>query len=141
MRFATYFCDAATEPRFGFKKDNYIVDIINCTKWFNEQYKRQLFLRTPSSLKEALGNWKVNFEKLKELDSAISQTNLIEMTQGENPIALHESEITLLAPVPNPKHLEIFTPLNNTFDQQENSEDLKCILIGLKFQFSISLTL
>ena len=38
MRFATYFCDAATEPRFGFKKDNYIVDIINCTKWFNEQY-------------------------------------------------------------------------------------------------------
>ena len=31
MRFATYFCDAATEPRFGFKKDKYIVDIINCT--------------------------------------------------------------------------------------------------------------
>lgn len=108
MRFATYFCDAATEPRFGFKKDNYIVDIINCTKWFNEQYKRQLFLRTPSSLKEALGNWKVNFEKLKELDSAISQTNLIEMTKGENPIALHESEITLLAPVPNPQTFRDF---------------------------------
>ena len=81
---------------------------INCTKWFNEQYKRQLFLRTPSSLKEALGNWKVNFEKLKELDSAISQTNLIEITQGENPIALHESEITLLAPVPNPQTFRDF---------------------------------
>ena len=85
MRFATYFCDAATKPRFGFKKDNYIVDIINCTKWFNEQYKSQLFLRTPSSLKEALGNWNVNFEKLKELDSAVSQTNPHRNDTGRKP--------------------------------------------------------
>ena len=108
MRFATYFCDGSIKPRFGFKKDSYVVDIINCTKWFNEHNKSKLFLKTPSSLKEALGNWKVNFEKLKELDSAISQTNLIEMTQGENLIALHESEITLLAPVPNPQTFRDF---------------------------------
>ncbi len=108
MKFATYLFNEKTEPRFGFKKGNFIVDIINCTKWFNEQNHNLLFSKTPSSLKEALGDWKINFEKLKGLDSSISQTNLEEMTQGKNPIAFHESKITLLAPVPDPQTFRDF---------------------------------
>ena len=36
MKFVTYVLDKNTRPRFGYKKDDYIVDVIRAAIWNNE---------------------------------------------------------------------------------------------------------
>ena len=66
MKFATYTLKGNLQPRFGFKKDKYIVDILHAAIWADESKGNSSFLEIPSTLKMALDNWGTNFVKLKE---------------------------------------------------------------------------
>jgi fumarylacetoacetate (FAA) hydrolase len=102
MKFVTYTNIDGETPRFGFKRDDEIVDVIRSGIWVNENIKDASFLTVPKTLKLALGNWDINFSKLKNLNQAIPDTDLSSLEVDENPIALKESEASLLPPVTNP---------------------------------------
>ena len=107
MRFATYSTNNL-EPRFGFKKENFIVDIIYSAQWIEEKYGDSKYSGLPSSLKEALKNWDSNFQKCKELDNLLITKDLASITKEGHPIAFLESEVNLLAPVHNPQSFRDF---------------------------------
>jgi fumarylacetoacetate (FAA) hydrolase len=102
MKFVTYTNFDGETPRFGFKRDDEIVDVIRSGIWVNENIKDSSFLTVPTTLKLALGNWDINFSKLKNLNQAIPDTDLSSLEVDENPIAIKESEASLLPPVTNP---------------------------------------
>jgi len=102
MKFVTYTNNDGETPRFGFKRDDEIVDVIRSGIWVNENIKDSSFLTVPTTLKLALGNWDINFSKLKNLNQAIPDTDLSSLEVDENPIAIKESEASLLPPVTNP---------------------------------------
>ena len=97
MKFVTYTNIDGETPRFGFKRDDEIVDVIRSGIWVNENNKDASFLTVPTTLKLALGNWDINFSKLKNLDQAIPDTELTSLEVDEKPIAIKESEGTLLS--------------------------------------------
>jgi len=76
MKFVTYTLDGGAQPRFGFKKDEYIIDVIRAAIWANEKNGDSSFLEIPSTLKKALENWDVYFSKLKELDASLPEMNI-----------------------------------------------------------------
>ena len=102
MKFVTYTNNDGETPRFGFKRDDEIVDVIRSGIWVNENNKDSSFLTVPTTLKLALGNWDINFSKLKNLNQAIPDTDLSSLEVDEKPIAIKESEASLLPPVTNP---------------------------------------
>ena len=102
MKFVTYTNNDGETPRFGFKRDDEIVDVIRSGIWVNENIKDASFLTVPTTLKLALGNWDINFSKLKNLNQAIPDTDLSSLEVDEKPIAIKESEASLLPPVTNP---------------------------------------
>jgi 2-keto-4-pentenoate hydratase/2-oxohepta-3-ene-1,7-dioic acid hydratase in catechol pathway len=102
MKFVTYTNNDGETPRFGFKRDDEIVDVIRSGIWVNENIKDSSFLTVPTTLKLALGNWDINFSKLKNLNQAIPDTDLSSLEVDEKPIAIKESEVSLLPPVTNP---------------------------------------
>ena len=108
MKFVTYTLDGGAQPRFGFKKDEYIIDVIRATIWVNEKNGDSSFLEIPSTLKKALKNWDTNFAKLKKLDTALREINIQYHTDGDKPIAVLEEDVQLLAPVPNPQSFRDF---------------------------------
>ncbi len=63
MKFATYRYNRNEKSRFGFKRKNYIVDIEKSAKWVEEKNNDTTFMEIPSTLKEALNNWEINFKK------------------------------------------------------------------------------
>ena len=75
MKFVTYTNIDGETPRFGFKRDENIIDVIRSGMWVNENKKDASFLTIPTTLKLALGNWDINFSKLK---------NLIRLFQTQN---------------------------------------------------------
>ena len=108
MKFATYTLEGSIQPRFGFKKDKYIVDILHAAIWANESKGNSSFLEIPSTLKMALDNWGTNFVKLKELDDCLPDINVQSHSVGEKPIAFLMNEVQLLAPVPDPQSFRDF---------------------------------
>jgi len=52
MKFVTYTLDGGAQPRFGFKKDEYIIDVIRAAIWANEKNGDSSFLEIPSTLKK-----------------------------------------------------------------------------------------
>ena len=96
------------QPRFGFKRDENIIDVIRSGIWVNENKKDASFLTIPTTLKLALGNWDINFSKLKNLNQAIPDTKLSSMEVDKKPIAIKESEVDLLPPVTNPNTFRDF---------------------------------
>ena len=108
MKFVTYTNIDGETPRFGFKRGEKIIDVIRSGIWVNENKKDASFLTIPTTLKLALGNWDVNFSKLKNLNQAIPDTNLSSMEVDEKPIAIKESETNLLPPVTNPNTFRDF---------------------------------
>ncbi len=95
MKFVTYTDQNNAEPRFGFKVDNQIVDVIRAAEWVNENQNNDLFLSIPGSLKEALGNWDENFSLLKELEKTISNGDI-------DAVSMAEADLVILPPVPDP---------------------------------------
>ena len=108
MKFATYTLEGSIQPRFGFKKDKYIVDVLHAAIWANESKGNSSFLEIPSTLKIALDNWGTNFVKLKELDDCLPDINIQSHSVGEKPIAFLMNEVQLLAPVPDPQTFRDF---------------------------------
>ena len=108
MKFATYTLEGSNQPRFGFKKDKYIVDVLHAAIWANESKGNSSFLEIPSTLKMALDNWGTNFVKLKELDDCLPDINIQSHSVGGKPIAFLMNEVQLLAPVPDPQTFRDF---------------------------------
>jgi len=108
MKFATYTLEGSIQPRFGFKKDKYIIDVLHAAIWANESKGNSSFLEIPSTLKMALDNWGTNFVKLKELDDCLPDINIQSHSVGEKPIAFLMNEVQLLAPVPDPQSFRDF---------------------------------
>ena len=108
MKFATYTLEGSIQPRFGFKKDKYIVDVLHAAIWANESKGNSSFLEIPSTLKMALDNWGTNFIKLKELDDCLPDINIQSHSVGGKPIAFLMNEVQLLAPVPDPQSFRDF---------------------------------
>ena len=108
MKFATYTLEGSIQPRFGFKKDKYIVDVLHAAIWANESKGNSSFLEIPSTLKMALDNWGTNFVKLKELDDCLPDINIQSHSVGGKPIAFLMNEVQFLAPVPNPQSFRDF---------------------------------
>ena len=108
MKFATYTLKGSIQPRFGFKKDKYIVDVLHAAIWANESKGNSSFLEIPSTLKMALDNWETNFVKLKELDDCLPDINIQSHSVGGKPIAFLMNEVQLLAPVPDPQSFRDF---------------------------------
>jgi len=108
MKFATYTLEGSIQPRFGFKKDKYIVDVLHAAIWANESKGNSRFLEIPSTLKMALDNWGTNFVKLKELDDCLPDINIQSHSVGGKPIAFLMNEVQLLAPVPDPQSFRDF---------------------------------
>ena len=108
MKFATYTLEGSIQPRFGFKKDKYIVDVLHAAIWANESKGNSSFLEIPSTLKIALDNWETNFVKLKELDDSLPDINIQSHSVRGKPIAFLMNEVKLLAPVPDPQSFRDF---------------------------------
>ena len=108
MKFATYTLEGSIQPRFGFKKDKYIVDVLHAAIWANESKGNSSFLEIPSTLKIALDNWETNFVKLKELDDSLPDINIQSHFVRGKPIAFLMNEVQLLAPVPDPQSFRDF---------------------------------
>jgi len=108
MKFATYTLEGSIQPRFGFKKNKYIVDVLHAAIWANESKGNSSFLEIPSTLKMALDNWGTNFVKLKELADCLPDINIQSHSVGEKPIAFLMNEVQLLAPVPDPQSFRDF---------------------------------
>ena len=49
MKFVTYMLDGSTQPRFGFKKIEYIIDVIRAAIWAKETQSDLSFLEIPST--------------------------------------------------------------------------------------------
>ncbi len=108
MKFASYRHNQNDKPRFGFKRNKYIIDVVKSAIWLNEKKGNATFLDIPSSLKDSLKNWSLNFELLSELDGLITNDDIIETNKIDKPIANLESDLELMAPVPNPQSFRDF---------------------------------
>ena len=108
MKFATYIQDKESNSRFGFKKDNYIIDISSAAQWANKTKNNSRFLEIPASLKEALGSWDINFSKLQQLDAFLEENNFDPKSNNGKLISVLESEVQLLSPIPNPQSFRDF---------------------------------
>ena len=108
MKFVTYILDGGAQPRFGFKKDQYIIDVIRAAIWANENNGDPSFLEIPSTLKRALENWSSNLDRLQTLNNSLPDINIHSHSGGGKPIAILEEEVQLLSPVPNPPSFRDF---------------------------------
>ena len=108
MKFATYNLYEGSQPRFGFKKNDYIIDIVRASIWIKKDQEDASFLEIPSELKLALENWNFNFKKLKELYKATPDDDLDSLFANGKPIAALEKNVNLLPPVVNPQSFRDF---------------------------------
>ena len=104
MKFATYRYNGNEKPRFGYKRKNYIVDIEKSAKWVGKKNNDKTFIEMPSTLKEALNDWEINFKKITHLDQVITDKDLNE----NNSIACIEKDCEFLPPIPNPQSFRDF---------------------------------
>ena len=108
MKLATFTTEGSEDPRYGFKKEEYIIDILYLSKFLQEKNNDDRFLNLPHSLKESLKDWNKNFKKFKDLYNASLNENLNAKTKDGFQIAQLESDINFLAPVPNPPSFRDF---------------------------------
>ena len=108
MKFATYLLERKPEPRFGFKKENYIIDIKRAAHWVRDTKNDTKFLEIPTTLKEALENWDTHFAKLRELDTLLEKNDFQSQSANGTPIVSLEEEVQLQSPIPNPQSFRDF---------------------------------
>ena len=63
MKLATFTTKGNEDPRYGFKKEKYIIDILYLSKFLQEKNNDDRFLNLPHSLKESLKDWNKNLKK------------------------------------------------------------------------------
>ena len=108
MKFVTFQKGNNSKHRFGFKKNDHIIDIVHASNWVHQSNNDPSFLDIPSSLKDALENWVTNFEKIKKLDEVLSGYDVLSASVDENQIATLETKVKLLSPVPTPQSFRDF---------------------------------
>ncbi|MDC3166548.1 fumarylacetoacetate hydrolase family protein, partial [Candidatus Marinimicrobia bacterium] len=107
MKFATFTTNVNKNPRYGFKKEKYIVDILYLSKFLQEKNDNR-FLNLPVSLKEALEDWNKNFKNFKSLKNTFLDEYANEKTKEGHQVAQLESDVNFLAPVPTPPSFRDF---------------------------------
>ena len=108
MKLATYKAKDIRDARYGFKRGEYIVDVLYLYKFLQEKNDDTRFLNLPLSLKKALKNWDQNLRKFKMLDNELSYENLNAITKDGFKISQPVSDIQFLAPIPNPNSFRDF---------------------------------
>ena len=83
MKFVTFQKGNNSKHRFGFKKNDHIIDIVHASNWVHQSNNDPSFLDIPSSLKDALENWVTNFEKIKKLDEVLSGYDVLSASVDE----------------------------------------------------------
>ena len=96
MKLATFKAKDIKDARYGFKRGEYIVDILYLSKFLQEKNDDTRFLNLPLSLKKALKNWDQNLRKFKMLDKELSYEILKARTKGGFNIAQNISDIQLI---------------------------------------------
>ena len=95
MKFLTYTEQRDANQKFGFKIENYIINVNLAAKWVNEDQNDNTFLSIPGDLKSTLAEWDKFFPLLQELEKTISNGDL-------NSLVQNESELVILPPIPDP---------------------------------------
>ena len=96
------------KPRFGFKKEEYIVDVMRAAIWINKNHNDSRFLGIKTTLKHALKDWENNFNKLQELNDLLPKTDIQTHKVEGKPFAILEEEVQLISPIPNPQSFRDF---------------------------------
>ena len=76
MKFVTYSLGEGTNYRFGFKKNEYIVDIIRASIWANENKGDYSYLKYPQLLKKLL-KIGILIRKLQKLNAILRESIFI----------------------------------------------------------------
>ncbi|MBT3299700.1 MAG: fumarylacetoacetate hydrolase family protein [Candidatus Marinimicrobia bacterium] len=108
MKFVTYTHIEGTEPRFGFVRDDYIVDVLYGAIYINESQGNSTFLSIPTSLKRALENWTEIFEQLKDLERSLPDSLIHTYSARGKPIAQAIDSVQFFPPVPEPRTFRDF---------------------------------
>jgi len=103
MKLLTYTLKNDTEQRVGFVSGEWIVNIHKGGEWLKEQGKgSDTTLGIPSTMKEILADWETNLDRIKEIEQKFSSEDYSEISINGNGVAVQESEIRFLPPVPEP---------------------------------------
>jgi len=108
MKFVTYTRVEGTEPRFGYLRNDFIIDILYAAIYINENHGNSEYLSIPTSLTRALENWDGSFEKLKNLDRSLPNTLIHTYSVHGKPIAVSSDSVQFFPPVPEPKTFRDF---------------------------------
>tara|TARA_S200000501_G_C20658640_1_gene670829 strand:- start:6 stop:899 length:894 start_codon:yes stop_codon:yes gene_type:complete len=76
--------------------------------WVNQENDNSEFLKIPSSLKDALQNWELNLKMIKNLALYLPEKDINKYNVSGRPIAILESDLDFMPPVPNPQSFRDF---------------------------------
>lgn len=108
MKFVTYTRIEGTEPRFGFLRDQFVIDVLYAAIFINESQGIRDYLSIPTSLMRALEQWNESFPKLQQLDRSLPDTLIHTYSANGKPIAVPVDSIQFFPPVPEPRTFRDF---------------------------------
>ena len=101
MKLLTYIKDENEQPSFGFKVNDFIVDIRKGAEWINQDQGNDKFLTIPNDLKTALEEWNHFFPILIEMQETVQNGDLSKFSNAE-------SDLEILPPIINPPSFRDF---------------------------------
>ena len=101
MKLLTYIKDENEQPSFGFKVNDFIVDIRKGAEWINQDQGNDKFLTIPNDLKTALEEWNHFFPILIEMQETVQNGDLSKFSNAE-------SDLVILPPIINPPSFRDF---------------------------------
>ena len=101
MKLLTYIKDENEQPSFGFKVNDFIVDIRKGAEWINQDQGNDKFLTIPNDLKTALEEWNHFFPILIEMQETVQNGDLSKFSTAE-------SDLEILPPIINPPSFRDF---------------------------------
>ena len=101
MKLLTYIKDENEQPSFGFKVNDFIVDIRKGAEWINQDQGNDKFLTIPNDLKTALEEWNHFFPILIEMQETVQNGDLSKFSNAE-------SDLGILPPIINPPSFRDF---------------------------------
>tara|TARA_B100000959_G_scaffold270451_1_gene317408 strand:- start:1 stop:987 length:987 start_codon:yes stop_codon:yes gene_type:complete len=125
MKFVTYARTEDAEPRFGFVRGNWIVDVSYAAIYMNKSQGNQEFLSIPNSLQRALENWVESFEKLKKLDSSLSDSLIHTYSINGECVVTAKDLVVFFPPVPAPRTFRDFYAFEQHVKSARHSRGLE----------------
>jgi len=101
MKLLTYIKDENEQPSFGFKVNDFIVDIRKGAEWISQDQGNDKFLTIPNDLKTALEEWNHFFPILIEMQETVQNGDLSKFSNAE-------SDLEILPPIINPPSFRDF---------------------------------